>query len=332
VRGICLVAAFILAYATYRLIEKPVRRSHAWPIPATLAATLAAIATFAFVAPVMEKRLLKPIDDPSSIGFTAGWQEMVNSCGVPPEEQSLVVTCYSDRREPPENAIWGDSHAGQLMFGLFRSSTPGHRWLALASAGCPPMLGVQRVFHGEPGYDAPTVCKNTNRIALERLRNSDIKNVLLVTAARVVTAPYYGKDGTAEIYPGAIVDGIVSVSKELHANGKNVYLLIDSPDFSRPANCVRRPISVPAANPPVCTKTLADHLRERSDYLAVIQQIVTRAPFIRILDPTRLLCPDGICASRWGDFFLYTDGDHYANLGSGIVGKFIDDSINQSTP
>jgi peptidoglycan/LPS O-acetylase OafA/YrhL len=331
IRGACVVAAVILAYATYRWIEKPVRRSHAWRIPATLATGLAAIAALAFVAPRLEHRLLPPIDDPASIAYTDGWQEMVNSCGIPREEQDLIGTCYTDRREPPANAIWGDSHAGQLMFGLFRASSPGHRWVAMASAGCPPMLGVQIHYHGGSGYDTPVVCKNTNRIAMERFEKSaDIKNVLLVTAARIITAPIYGKEGTSGIYPEAIADGIIAAAQKLHSLGKNVYFLIDSPDFSRPQNCAQRPIYVPAAEPPVCTKTLEEHLRERAAYLSLVKHISVRAPFMKILDPTKLLCPNGTCASRWGNDFLYTDGDHYSNLGNGIVGRFVVNSMDQS--
>jgi hypothetical protein len=241
-----------------------------------------------------------------------------------------MVFCYSDRRERPVYAIWGDSHANQLMWGLVRQSAPGERWIFVGAYGCPPMGGtVVRTLPGDPGYDTPRVCRDTNSAALLTLEGSPIKAVLLATAERMVTPNIYAKAPGQPDDPDAIVEGLSEAAGRLLKAGKSVYFLIDNPTFSRPKDCLERYLHLPHTNQR-CTYTLKELSEARRHYTEVIAAVKQRVPEVTIIDASDVLCPDGVCSIAIDRRYLYSDGDHLSDIGNGLVAARVIQRIRET--
>jgi peptidoglycan/LPS O-acetylase OafA/YrhL len=341
--------SIVLAWLTYRFVERPARRrwhpdsAFAFLVPLV---TLSMVATLGFVEarvgtafdrPVLKARSGTSQAEISAIDIStarvgAGTEWLVRGCGASEADEKRIRDCYTDRREAPRFAIWGDSHANALMPGLLRESAEGARWAQFGAGGCPPMAGgIIRVYPGEPGYDIPTICKNANEAAAKVLSAStNIQGVLLATAARIVTPTIYAKGEGGTAYTDAIVDGLGAAAMALHEAGKDVYFLVDNPTFSNPKSCVARSVGLSSGSAVVCLKTLEQHRKESAAYLDVVNRFHAAHPYVTLIDSATVLCRQGACPIGRDGQFLYTDGDHLSDYGNGLLARLVIETVSKS--
>jgi peptidoglycan/LPS O-acetylase OafA/YrhL len=328
-----IIVSFVLALGTYFIIEKPIRHLPSWRVPVGLLIVLVIIAIGGVSINYLPRPSFAYKIDPATTRLGAGRDEWAMvGCGVPKEDQKLVPDCYMDRREPPVYAIWGDSKAGALFAGLIRESTPGERWLDIGAGSCAPMIGIRRVVADNPAYDTRVICPQANEVALKMLESSpDIKAVVMLTATYVVTPEFYAKEANDKPYPDAIIEGISQSAQRLHDSGKAVYFLLDSPSLSDPKECLQRLIPIPTDEQKFCSITLQEKEKTWERYREILDAIKKRNPFIIMIDPTPILCPDGICSVAQNGKFLYSYTTHYSDVGNGLVARFLIDRM-KSTP
>lgn len=341
-----LFVSLLCAWLTCRYLEAPIRRSSSYRGQLVLFGLVMAVGAFGAFgygrtgtldrmgAPrAVEKTAQAPADakpaavaqvaapDPESMRLGEGlWENTVDNCGIAKEDQEIVKDCRIDKREKPTAVVWGDSKAGALYPGLVRESVAGKRWMDLGRSGCAPMNGVQRVtsYTG----DNPDEWARANKIIMSRIESDpDIKHVLIVTGARVLIGPGYGKTGSAEPYPDGAVDGLANIAKRLTAKNKKVYFLIDNPTLSDPKKCVSRSFDVKGTDAPVCEVSLADHQKATEPYRTLVKALQEKAPMLEIFDATDRLCDmdRGMCPVARSGKFLYSYGDHLSDVGNSVV-------------
>jgi peptidoglycan/LPS O-acetylase OafA/YrhL len=137
-RGLIVGASFILAWLTYTLLERPIRRSGAFVKP-----LLASMAGFALVCqlpllgygPRLPDAIANLVTTP---GNGIGWR--VNECLlIDTDANDFSPSCVDQKR--PLVAVWGDSTASALMPGLRELQETHDFGLAQYNvSSCPPVL------------------------------------------------------------------------------------------------------------------------------------------------------------------------------------------------
>jgi len=150
VRITCVVAAFILAELTYRLIEKPIRfgASKASKSVATcvVLGVIGSLGLVIFAYAGVPGRY--PADVQKWVRDFRGETVVANSvshCFIDPGKSAEVFTheCDgADKTDTPKIVLWGDSHAAHLVPGLraIMATTGSFALAQYTASGCPPIL------------------------------------------------------------------------------------------------------------------------------------------------------------------------------------------------
>lgn len=254
------------------------------------------------------------------------------------DQPNLTPRCYGASGNRPAIALWGDSHAAALAPGLRRIvNTAGYDFAQLSKSACHPMSDV--------GLDRRSIspsaeCIRFNRHVLDRLETDRrIRIVILVNA----WGHMFSQPATVE----AVVDGIVSQPgsrtqnplqiaslqfletsiRSLLADGKQVVVMEDVPEFSIDPLANYRTIRIPARH------TLAKWLGEVDDNhqglidpelsskntfaIKQIRNIIANLPGATLVDLRQEFCsqPDR-CIYRKDSALLYLDHQHLSPAGA----------------
>jgi peptidoglycan/LPS O-acetylase OafA/YrhL len=335
-RAAIVMISVALAWLTTAFIERPVRFGASarwkWIVPCLLMVGIgylggrarthgapAALPTYSPDADVATARL------GASRVFVSG------TCGVSPANQQLFYFCATDRRAPSHYAVWGDSKADALYWGLVSASAPGESWTLIARPSCAPMTGVARLSFAFG--DNPAECKASNEVALRMLLgNPALTTVVLVASERDVIGQPFATAGQATPSPTAALDGLDNDVTSLERAGKRVALVFDNPILPDPLQCMyRQPlassfmravlgVSAVSANER-CAISYDRHLKRMAAYRTLIDELQRRHPELLVYDPARVLCDakHNVCPMTMHGAYLYSYGDHVSDTGSSLI-------------
>lgn len=333
-RAVLLVLAVLLAVLTYLLFERPVRAArNRGALTAVLIASMLAIGGCGFLvmaqrgveerAVVRANVSLDAVRANSLPPFTA-------TCPFVPPEHRKLFRCHVDTREPPRFALLGDSKAGALFPGVFRTSTRGGTWMAIASGNSGPLLPV---LSDSPVY--AYVNGNAVDAAARTLEAvSSVETVVIAAAARALFGlanNHSIADLPASRNGKVALDGLDATVSRLVAAGKQVVLVVDNPTLPHPEDCVGRKTSsaflnaLLAAPPdPACTITLAKHLELSRPYRELLEEVRRRHPGqVTLFDTLPVLCDLSAqtCAATRNGLFLYGVTDHVSPAAARQLGE-----------
>jgi peptidoglycan/LPS O-acetylase OafA/YrhL len=186
-RGLCVIAAIMLAWLTFRFVENPIRRRE---IPAAIPSLVGAMVCMAAVGIVAVSGAGFPERIPADIRQAANttpgrFMVRYGECHVSPEDHAkLFQSCVENDRKPSV-AIWGDSTAGALSAGFRQqddATRPGITQFTLN--WCEPLI-VEN-----PNY--PPACLEANLDILQRIISSHPDVVLLHSHWAVGDEPSVG--------------------------------------------------------------------------------------------------------------------------------------------
>lgn len=175
-KGIAVIAATVLAWLTYRLVEQPVRRGSKGPrVALVLAGSMAAVA---FLGIYSERAKGFPSRFPALLrGFEAynndpsdAWRK--GSYFLMPEQDETKFKVDPDEVSygKPTMFLWGDSHAAALYPGLKARYGRDYNIVQRTAAGTPPLV--------ETGFP-PGVGRQISRYVLAMIRRSRPEYVIL---------------------------------------------------------------------------------------------------------------------------------------------------------
>jgi len=344
--------AVLLAWLTWRLVERPVQRRFPTSLlestryggvrlvaaSVMLLVILGGMGTAIDLSDGMPSSLRPgglPADDGTPrqyYDYTAHMKVWTNFCD--PHPVNWDSWCVSNNPAIVRFAIYGDSHAEHYRPSLLGSGTASDGWIFIGLSACPPVMNID-VHEG----DIDKHCDRNNDWAQALLGGlQDIKTVVLSSLG----TPYfngsprseYSRDGIfrieSAVYKGELNDiyyrGLSdSVSKLLGA-GKRVILMIDTPemDFDVSRCAVVRPLRVLLARTKRvrCSVTREQYLRRNKEYRDILSKIKQANRDVLIYDPIDHFCDARTCNVFHNGRSMYRDGDHLSVYGSEVAGAY----------
>jgi len=190
-RVLLLAASFVLAWVTWRLVERPVRAPGALVLKAVALASilvavgLAALMTYRLdgVATRFPERVRALAD--YHYNFRSGAR--LGECWLSETDpyDGFAKECWQARPDARTILLWGDSHAGALYPGLRQAAPPDVDLLEMVRSSCPPVLGLSHVN-----------CIKSNAFVLDEVRRLKPDTVLLFASWPDYSTPPGGPDLT----------------------------------------------------------------------------------------------------------------------------------------
>lgn len=314
IRLAAVVMSFVLAWATYRYVEKPIRfgRSHVRLKVAVLCALMVVAgsigyATFkneGYVSREINKNFAERSDlqDPYRAMRSDGSCDMY--LGV---NGGLNETCLT-RSASPEIMIMGDSHAM-----AFNSATYAGRsslnTITVSGYSCLPFTK----------YISPNCIAVTN-LALDITKSlNSISTVLLVNIGGDSYHADKFKDGENTIdADAAFLAGYSDVISRLIALKKRVIFVVDVPDLDfDPKACMkRRPLSLTNKASFNCSTARTYVENRNKKYREFMTELTRRNPALLVYDSQKVFCDDTWCSAGDGSNIFYFDTNHLSVSGS----------------
>ena len=340
------VLSVVLSWATYRLIEKPLRfHPRVKVITGALVASMVVLGLVGYVTfrndgiASREVTQMNPDINSGEEGGAQGWVQ--DTCGISDAKVAdLFASCLEDNRETPRFALIGDSKAEALIGGFIRTSTENGRWLFMggnSDSGVPvPLIS-----------DAPEFerFQKLARIAVDSVAsNPDIDVVVLEGAIR---AMFGIADETSfvqvpeSLYYDIVTEGFRNSITILTQAGKKVVLYIDNPPLPNLEDCLQRKTTIGVLNSllvksnPLCEMPVQTFIDQTAKYYAMFEQL--KQEFlgqVEIFDATEIFCgsEDRICRHERWNHFMYSYTDHPSDYAAGIIGQNLNPFLESLAP
>ena len=327
-RIILLVASVLLAWLTYKLLERPVRsKPHSNKAILVLCFGIALLGAAGLVIKKMDgfkSRQLSMLNgDPNTLTLGFDRDKLHHDCGLPEVKKTDFQYCLSSGTTVPRYALFGDSKAEALYYGLARAAQADGSWLMIGSV-YPPELNASPDDRQQ----------NKNRLAMQTLgEHPTLKVVGIAVALRSIFAidAETGFITKNAVSAQATLDNYSRTIQRLEQAGKQVIWVVDNPTFPDPRSCISGgATSSPLLNQflrrkenPLCAIRYTDHLAGTQAYREFIGELQRRHPNMAVYDPTPLLCdiPNNICGVTQAGAFLYSYGDHISDYANSLIAR-----------
>lgn len=329
--GFWLAVCFVLAYGSWRFIERPVRRSNTSALITFVSAALASgalIATggFIFLKDGMLNRFGPPLRThiEASADFLQDWSR----CTVPNSGPFKgLETCPIGPEGTPEILVWGDSHVRALKEGLerlsFETEAPA---LLIWRAGCAPVFGLRK--------DETSASPAQNDAY--RTANAQIETALIETVFKHILLVgrwgYYAQgqglgldednrvtltvDGANSLQSEQFSEGLQDTTLDLQNAGSKVFVLKAIPEIGQyDSRHIARALAGNRLNQMDLNKALTS---DQTIHQARIEPLVTgfktlKSKGITLLDPTPYFCDEQVCSALHDGAAQYFDNNHIIN-------------------
>jgi hypothetical protein len=322
------VLSVVLAWLTYQLIERPIRRSRRRGVILGLCLAMLLVVAAGVVVKKndgFKMRLAGLMNgDVTTTILNKNPSHFRNECGVAPPYKEDLPKCLTNGTGTPRYVVVGDSKAEALYYGLADE-------LANDSPGT--LINTFTPMNLEP---TSTQLKEDKRIAANVawqsvLDSSSIKLVIWVVALR----NGFSLDKDDNIIGGIPVDELFAawgkVIQQAEASGKRVMFVMDNPTLSDPGNCISGGLTSSALlnqflsrhKDPRCEIRYTEHLAKTLPYRKFAAELKQRHPTLIVYDPTPLLCDiqNNMCNITLNGNFLYSYSDHISHFASAMLGR-----------
>ena len=332
IRIAALVVSVVLAWLTYKLIERPIRFNKHGKVKVTALIALMAVVACAGYTTYMRDGL--PFRE-----FNKKLASYSDSIKVPARTSECFEIPYAYKKDgdwfcnlgpfeyTAEYFAHGDSHALTLIPALEQFAIDNKlRIQFTGTAGCPSVLGIQSMRG--PASIEKYNCRELNERVFNHVKNSGIKSVILANRWTYYTDSLSRPEEFNPIARnlGSSVDKISS-TKDLiwaiqntvsrySAIGVKVIFIEDNPQqIHAPKAVLRRGEGIESQYLKLSV-TVEEHRKNQKLVNEVLRN--TTAKVISLDD---ILCTDSICPLISNSKFLYSDDDHLSISGALLVSK-----------
>jgi peptidoglycan/LPS O-acetylase OafA/YrhL len=356
VRLVLVLIAFVLATATWLLVETPIRRhGNNGRTAIVLLAVMGLIGATGWTIARndgIDARTVNRINA-GAVVRASGIDNPplpVHDCAVPDPVAKLFRNCIGGRKGATPFILLGDSKADALYHGLMSTSLPGGDWLYLGGAdattfGAPtPMLTDNPAWaHSQPQSRAAIDYIVGNRNIRVVLYAVALRNTYLLDANAGAGRIFNAYDhrfltklkGTALAGPAQA--GVMAAVGRLVKAGKTVAILADNPPMPVLRSCNGRLTASDTLNrllglhqggaDPDCVYAKAKYRADAKIYFDMLDRIKhSYGNSVVILDYTDFYCQDfggKACGTSINGNAIYGYTDHISSITAGIVGRSI---------
>jgi peptidoglycan/LPS O-acetylase OafA/YrhL len=339
-------AAVLLAWGTYRFIERPIR--HTPKSRTALTALVSGMALLFVVAGVVWQTGGLPGRD--SVRHAAEASALMkrepatdDPCRRGIAQNEAPVYCRLNASQNRIVAVVGDSHAHALYPGIAEQAAAwGYGAMLLANSGCPPLSGTT---WGRNEAEKKACAAGIENILKAVEQDGRIAAVVLATRGpQYIDGTGFGPVEAHYNYPPLAAWGAGAAGgdgddpAEVFARGlgntvqrlgrKKVPLvyLLQVPELGVPAyNCIDRPLTVTGRHPGcvVARSVYEDRMRV---YRQRVARVAAQAPALGVVDPLPVFCDAAQCAGMRDGRLLYADDNHVSLVGAGKLAPLIFDA------
>jgi peptidoglycan/LPS O-acetylase OafA/YrhL len=348
-RSLAVFFAILLAWMTYKLIEKPIR-SH-------LNQKLKVLILSSAVAVIGVLGLIDQASD--GFSFRAGksaqgalyeefkendWSKNWSSTGCAEQYLKISSDCNANSYNPPEVLIIGDSHSQGLYLALAEmakenKSTPA----SLMRLGTYlPLLNTSITL--KPGVTFTS--DETNRELDFSIKSPSVKIIIIsfrgvinltskdFQSDREISIPdrhFTVKGESQELDLHSAFDKAMRGTLEkLVSSHKEIIFVVDNPELGfHPKECVdmrRFHLTTWSPRNP-CAVTREEFDIRNQEYRSLVFSILRSFPSVKVFDTVEALCDSKWCEARREGKFLYQDDNHLSVFGSEIIARRLMKSI-----
>ena len=327
---VVIAISIALAWLTYVLVEKPIRR-RGRQTALCLLICLMLVGGIGYTihskeglpdrGPVLSSK------DPE-VSVRLPYVPLRNSCGMPPA-QAKGFTCVEDSRPPsPKYALMGDSKAEAMIGGLIKTSDERGHWLFIGAGTTGKPVPV---ISDHPLYQA---FQQATKQAVQAIaENKAIEKVVLVAATRILFNLASDSDiedlAESKHYAVALA-GMQAVISEFKAAKKKIILVSDNPTLPHPEDCVQRITQSAWLNTILhrtsnlrCHLSIDRHLDLSKKYRQLLTELADKNKGdVFIFDITNIMCSaeTRLCETKKNGQNMYSITDHVSEYAAGLIG------------
>ena len=232
-------------------------------------------------------------------------QVYVDGCLVDQATRTTRRCVYAKRRSSTTVVLFGDSEAMQFFPPLLRiARARGWRLVTRLRAGCVP-ADIKFSFR----------CDDWRERTLRLIRHRDRPDLVVVTGGVAYRAIRHGSRLSSAASAPWLRRGWVRTLKRLRRSGARVALIKDTP---------RSPHKIPSC--------VLDHPRQlqRCNFArrqptnrVFDRRAARRVAGVKLIDPTPVVCPGGICRAVADDVLVYRDSVHFTATFAATLTPFL---------
>lgn len=336
IAAVCL--SFLLAWATWRFVESPIRFGRKiWIKTAALAVISVVIACIGYTIHAQGGFVSRFKNVPADVGWLQPELPSSSDC-LKALGAERMRYCRMQGKGPPDVVLIGDSHAGSLYGGLASAySRHSQILMNLGEAGCVPFYDTESYMQGmRRERDCSPI---VNRMLDYAASSPSVRTIILSARGPLnMTGKNFGEnssgalkeiswDGAAEnsdqasMFAAAFRNTVLRLS----ATGKNVVLFVDWPELDfNPRSCLARPVALFSHVRPLCGVPRSEVDARNRAYREVIFNMKRQFSRLTVFDPFPYLCDATACYAMRDGHLLYQDDNHLSSEGSVYLGeKFV---------
>ncbi|WP_277961850.1 acyltransferase family protein [Pseudomonas sp. RIT-To-2] len=315
-----LVLSLVLAYASWRWFERPLRQGR---VSASARQVLACALGLMVLVGVAGQALRQADGVPSRLSPQAlryaqarEWNAGQRDCLSDRKAQQPVCTLGPAGPPPPAMLVWGDSHAAGMGPALALAAKDHGTPVSLAArAGCIPV----------PGLEGKRACRDFNGTMLALAQAPAVHDVVLAARWSLylygdglgdTTYMLHTPQGRADRHYAEqqLATQLAALVARLREQHRRVWLVEEAPLQKQrvPYRLTRLAmLGRPVANEGL---PLAEHRRRQAFISQLFGQLAAADSNVRIIDPAALFCSDGhTCRIEADGQSLYMDDNHYGD-------------------
>jgi peptidoglycan/LPS O-acetylase OafA/YrhL len=338
VRVALVILSFVLAWATYRFVEVPIRFGSRKRRSAAILIGLMAVAGLLGV--FLWQRGLGPRIDPAITAKIEAAQrdfEFPSTGGFFGRGPRIIIHDIVGDSSRTVLVI-GDSHAEHYWARMVelsrRSASPRRRIRFITYPGCTNLPGVER--RGAAHHGSAFRCAEFYEKSMILARSPDVSTIVLSTwwDAQLDGNRYLARTGEELRQESASTEEAYTMLardiRQLVSMGKSVYIILSNPtgpDFS-PATMF--PSRIPFVDKHIDLSVSGTARPFRNPWLADRLRRVADEGGASVIDPAEAHCTAAECAKAGADSVpIYADGNHYRSSWVRHHATFIDAALNE---
>jgi len=304
IRLLLCVLAVVLAWLSYRFVERPTRRADPGaPNPRLVVAGLTASASLAVVALTLGDRLeQEPLPTDLASVTSRDMPENRIRCNYMGNESLAVFPkrgCNSVPDLPVHVVIWGDSMAlAWQPFAWALGEQAGVAATSYSRDACPPLLD----YSNGKRRDEDRLCREFNALVMDELKGIDT----LIVSSTWSPALRPGMD-RAEIF-AEYRASLHNTIRRVEPDANKIILLGPTPHLSDSAPRCIRTFSLDA-----CAVSRTEFDEKTAESRQLLASIASAYDKVVYIDPADFFCSDEICPVLKDGYALYWDANHVSS-------------------